>query len=60
METAIKINIDYLEIDRKMKKFISHFSQKLKKEREIPSPGSRASEIYRGKWIAFESMKLLR
>lgn len=53
------LGVDKVEIDRKIKNLLSHFSRELKKEKNSVKSGSGSDSVYKSKWFAYGSLQFL-
>lgn len=58
-EIAVHFGVEKIEIEKKLRYILSHFSRELKKEKEKRS-GDGAADVYKSKWFAMKALLFLK
>lgn len=58
-EIAVHFGVEKIEIEKKLRYILSHFSRELKKEKEKRS-GNWAADVYKSKWFAMKALLFLK
>jgi predicted transcriptional regulator len=59
IQIALLLGTEKVEVERKIKNLLSHFSREVKREKQSVKSGGGRDSVYKSKWFAYENMMFL-